>query len=242
MGISYNPRIVTDGLVLCLDAANKRSYPGAGTTWSDLTKNNHNGTLVNNASFNSGNGGGIVLDGTDDYVEISDFESVDSPSDVSFSCTLKIDDLSTDRDILSKGPHNDSAGTAILLWFDTAVGGGQQAGNSNAISVLSNNGGNLVWVSSANNIISADEIFTVDVTIDASIGKISLYKNSEFLVSYTNSNYPGMPNNSSNFRLGVDNGLHKDLPGKFYFFRIYNKCLSASEVQQNYLATQGRYQ
>ena len=62
MGISYNPRIVTDGLVLCLDAANKRSYPGAGTTWSDLTKNNHNGTLVNNASFNSGNGGGIVLD------------------------------------------------------------------------------------------------------------------------------------------------------------------------------------
>ena len=242
MGLSHSPRIVTDGLVLCLDAGDKMSYPGAGTTWSDLTKNNHNGTLVNNASFNSGNGGGIVLDGTDDYVEISDFESVDSPSDVSFSCTLKIDDLSTDRDILSKGPHNDHAGTAILLWFDKAVGGGQQAGNSNAISVLSNAGGNLVWVSSANNIISADEIFTVDVTIDASTGKISLYKNAELLASYANSNYAGMPNNSSNFRLGVDNSLNKDLPGKFYFFRIYNKCLSASEVQQNYNATRGRFQ
>lgn len=35
MGVGYNPRIVTDGLVLCLDAANKRSYPGSGTTWID---------------------------------------------------------------------------------------------------------------------------------------------------------------------------------------------------------------
>ena len=38
MGTTYNPAIVTDGLVLCLDAANKRSYPGTGTTWSDLTE------------------------------------------------------------------------------------------------------------------------------------------------------------------------------------------------------------
>ena len=44
MGTSYNPRIVTDGLVLCLDAAIKRSYPGAGTTWTDLSKQENNGT------------------------------------------------------------------------------------------------------------------------------------------------------------------------------------------------------
>ena len=37
MGLSHSPRIVTDGLVLCVDAANKRSYPGAGTTWTDLS-------------------------------------------------------------------------------------------------------------------------------------------------------------------------------------------------------------
>ena len=47
MGLSHSPRIVTDGLVLCLDAANKRSYPGAGTTWTDLTANKNNGTLTN---------------------------------------------------------------------------------------------------------------------------------------------------------------------------------------------------
>ena len=47
MGLSHSPRIVTDGLVLCLDAANKRSYPGAGTTWTDLSSSKANGTLVN---------------------------------------------------------------------------------------------------------------------------------------------------------------------------------------------------
>jgi len=36
MGASGGPDIVTDGLVLCLDAADKISYSGSGTTWSDL--------------------------------------------------------------------------------------------------------------------------------------------------------------------------------------------------------------
>ena len=239
MGISYNPRIVTDGLVLCLDAANKRSYPGAGTTWSDLTKNNHNGTLVNNASFNSANGGGIVLDGTNDYVEITDFETINS-SDSSFSCALKIDDITNDRDIITKGSHGENK--PILCWFDKSVGAGQQAGNTNTISCLVADVGVQLWISAPSNSVSADEIFTLDITLDASIGKISMYMNGEFLVSYTNSNYNGLKNTSDNFRLGADINANLDLPGKFYFFRIYNKCLSASEVQQNYLATKGRYQ
>jgi hypothetical protein len=46
MGTSYNPRIVTDGLVFCVDAANKRSYPGAGTTWYDLSKNKFSPSLL----------------------------------------------------------------------------------------------------------------------------------------------------------------------------------------------------
>ena len=45
MGVTYNNRIVTDGLVLCLDAASKRSYPGTGTTWTDL-KGDNNGSFV----------------------------------------------------------------------------------------------------------------------------------------------------------------------------------------------------
>ena len=71
MGVLYNSRIVTDGLVLCLDAGDKMSYPGAGTTWTDLSKNKNNGTLTNGPTFDSANGGSIVLDGTNDYISAS---------------------------------------------------------------------------------------------------------------------------------------------------------------------------
>ena len=66
MGLAHSPRIVTDGLVLCVDAASKRSYPGTGTTWTDL-KGGNNGTLTNGPTFSSANGGSVVFDGTNDY-------------------------------------------------------------------------------------------------------------------------------------------------------------------------------
>ena len=67
MAFSYSPKIVTDGLVFAVDAANKKSYPGSGTTWTDLAGSN-DGTLTNGPTFDSGNGGSIVFDGSDDYI------------------------------------------------------------------------------------------------------------------------------------------------------------------------------
>ena len=55
MGISRGPKIVSSGLVLCLDAANKVSYPGSGTVWRDLSGNNNTGTLTNGPTFNAVN-------------------------------------------------------------------------------------------------------------------------------------------------------------------------------------------
>ena len=63
----YGPKTVTNGLVLAVDAADKNSYRGSGTTWTDLSGNNYNGTLTNGPTFNGGNMGSIVFDGTDDY-------------------------------------------------------------------------------------------------------------------------------------------------------------------------------
>jgi hypothetical protein len=71
MSFHYSPKIITDGLVLYLDAANTRSYPGTGTTWSDLSRSGNNGTLVNGPTFNSLNGGSIVFDGSDDYINMN---------------------------------------------------------------------------------------------------------------------------------------------------------------------------
>jgi hypothetical protein len=62
------PHIITDGLVLSLDAGNTKSYPGSGTTWTDKSGFGNNGTLTNGPTFNSANGGSIVFDGVNDYV------------------------------------------------------------------------------------------------------------------------------------------------------------------------------
>ena len=71
MGIAYNPKIVTNGLVLALDAGNTKSYPGSGTTWTDLSGNGNTGTLTNGPTYSSTNGGSLVFDGVDDYVSVT---------------------------------------------------------------------------------------------------------------------------------------------------------------------------
>ena len=63
MALNHSPSIVTNGLVLCLDAANTKSYPGSGTTWTDISGNGTSGTLTNGPVFNSANLGYFVFDG-----------------------------------------------------------------------------------------------------------------------------------------------------------------------------------
>ena len=71
MGFATGPKIVTDGLVLALDAASPRSYPGTGTTWYDLTANSLDATLYNGVAYSTDNHGIMVFDGVDDYAQIS---------------------------------------------------------------------------------------------------------------------------------------------------------------------------
>ena len=70
MGAVASTNVVTDGLVACWDAANRRSYPGAGTTWTDVVGGNE-GTLENmdTGGFDSQKGGVIEFDGTDESVD-----------------------------------------------------------------------------------------------------------------------------------------------------------------------------
>ena len=68
MGAASGPYIVEDGLVLCLDAANRQSYAGSGTVWRDLAGSN-NGTLVNGVGYSSANEGSLVFDGSNDFIE-----------------------------------------------------------------------------------------------------------------------------------------------------------------------------
>ena len=68
MSTRYNPSIVRDNIVQYLDAANTKSYPGSGTSWTDISGKSNNGTLTNGPTFDSGNKGSFGFDGSNDYV------------------------------------------------------------------------------------------------------------------------------------------------------------------------------
>ena len=70
--------IVTSGLVLNLNASNASSYPGSGTTWTDLSNNNNTGELVNGPTYSSNNGGYIILDGNNDYINVPNNSTLNS--------------------------------------------------------------------------------------------------------------------------------------------------------------------
>ena len=93
--------IVSDGLVLWLDAGITPSYPTSGTTWTDLSGNNNNGTLVNGPTYSSTNGGSLVFDGTNDYVNISNSSSFNFGSgDFTVESWIRITSLAVYHPIL----------------------------------------------------------------------------------------------------------------------------------------------
>jgi hypothetical protein len=77
---------VNSGIVLYLDASNPNSYSGTGTDWNDLSGYGNNFTLVNNPTFNTGNGGYFQFDGVDDY----SYLAVNSSISVGTSCSLEM--------------------------------------------------------------------------------------------------------------------------------------------------------
>ena len=93
MSTRYNPSIVRDNLVLYLDAANTKSYPGSGTTWTDISRKGTDGTLTNGATFNSGNMGHIAFDGTNDYVDITSLPVISNTSAMTMEAWVNVDNL-----------------------------------------------------------------------------------------------------------------------------------------------------
>ena len=98
MGISRGKKIITDGLVFYMDAANKRCYPGSGTTVNNLIDSN-SGTLLNGTAFSTNNNGYFDFDGTNDYINFGDsdtytFGDGSTDSTMTVSAWVNIDDAS----------------------------------------------------------------------------------------------------------------------------------------------------
>ena len=110
--------IITNGLVLYLDAANTKSYVSGSTTWNDLSRNNNTGTLINGSTFNSLNGGSIVFDGIDDRVSGT---TINTGQNFTVNCWIFPTLLgATRRALVGNGyPYTSRVG-----WFLCTAGGG----------------------------------------------------------------------------------------------------------------------
>jgi hypothetical protein len=94
MAFNYSPKIITDGLVLYLDAANPKSYVSGSTTWGDLSRGGNNGTLVNGPTFSSANGGSIVFDGVNDYINCGTNSSLRPSQQITINSWIKLNGFS----------------------------------------------------------------------------------------------------------------------------------------------------
>jgi len=103
------PNIVTDGLVFAIDAGSTRSYPGSGTTVTDLVGTN-NGTLTNGVGFNSANGGYWDFDGTNDYISMG---SLNLQQSWTLEVWANMDDASS-FGLFGQGVYGNSVGLHIL--------------------------------------------------------------------------------------------------------------------------------
>ena len=223
MGINYNPKIVTDGLVLCYDAANDRSYPNTGTTWTDLAGSN-NGTLTNGPTFDTTNGGSIVFDGTNDRISIP-IGDLPSGANRTLEAVVKFDSLGW-RTVFSQeagsgtgrillGVHGT---TSKLVTFIT--GSAQQ--HSSTVST-----GTIYHV--------AFIISQLPLMLEPAIS-IALNGVSELVV--------GSPTDGGNGDINIGcepNAGGGFLDGNVLAVRIYNRALGDDELFQNYRTIKGRY-
>lgn len=229
MSVTSNKKIVTDGLVFCVDAGNDLSYPGSGTTWSDLVGGD-DGTFSATPTTGSGNGGSIVFDGVDDVCSFSG-DAIPTNGEITISFW---------RSGNASGKHSDlfaySSGTSREVGIHTPwetnlvywqCGNNGTTGNTNfdEISKTASSSEYLGW---------SNWTFTKNV----STGDMRIYLNGSLWHSGTGKTKSIAACNS----MYIGAYTNKFYSDKTYAcFSIYNKELTASEVLQNYNALKNRF-
>jgi len=241
MGLSHSPTIVTDGLVLCLDAANSRSYPGAGTTWTDL-KGGNNGTLTNGPTFDTANVGSVAFDGVDDYVEVSP-SSQTNLSGGNFTISswfylpLSVDTTNTYYNIFAIGNTSLGSNVFYLSVWRSGLNPGCLYSRINNVTLLGTDNSGTGYVGNYYKVSGK----WVNICFVEDNGTSIMYINGNINGSRTT---PTIPSSDNYITLGRMAQYSLLSPPSLLFssFILYNKPLTISEVRQNYLATKGRYE
>lgn len=252
MSIAYNSRIVNSNLVLYVDAANPKSYPGTGNIWYDLSGNGENLTLYNSPTFSSNSSGELLFSGANDYARITNSNAIDSLASAgtidfwfrTISNTLGV----TYARLVS---FSDTAGTGS----DSSSTQGINKDYSNFLCLAKNNTTEslALWYKSnpagwgPATLLNTNSYFQVTLTW-ATIGSnmtFNFYLNGVSSLTTTVAQ-SGYGSSGSTITLGQNcaGALTNPLENSscaFSSFRLYNRSLTPEEVRQNFNAARGRY-
>ena len=210
--------IVTDGLVFAVDAANYESYPGNGTTWSDLAGSN-DGTLTNGPTFDGANGGSLVFDGSNDYVSLS----VPTSGDTTYCGWFKTNGSNANTRIIhanTGGQRNFSLGASSTSGY---VGG--YDGTNQPVTTLTFDDGNWHYA------------IIVMKTNDYKVYVDGQNQSLTWLLGTTGN----WTNNTTNVEYIGSRSGGSFLNANLAQVKIYNRALTPQEITQNYNALKSRF-
>jgi hypothetical protein len=217
------PRIVTSELVLCLDAANTKSYPGSGTTWTDLSGNQINGTLTNGPTFSSANGGSIVFNGTNNYVNCGTYQF--NTTQGSICCWFKPTTNITASVTKRLWGSNDNF---EARWDDSSGALTIDLGVTQSVITAQTSWLNTTW-------------YNLVVTWNSSITTSRVYIQGTLNVTGTTGSSATLTALTGSFFIATSSFNLQYLDASIAHFTAYNRALSADEVAQNFNALRGRY-
>lgn len=217
------PNITTDGLVLALDAGSKKSYPGSGTTWSSLVGST-NATLTNGPSFSNNS---MAFDGVNDVSTYST-PHTDSLTTLTYELVFK----GSRGDDYSYILHNNGSSTST---GNSWVTFGWYAGTNYVYASLN---GHYSSMYDSTTIIDSSTYYHLTLTWDGSTQKF--YINGDLKKSMSLGSINKVLDTTTSIG-GNKNGGYRMSNVDVPFLKIYNKTLSAEEIQQNYNATKSRF-
>lgn len=216
MGIDYNTIIVTDGLVLYLDAANTRSYSGSGTSSNSLV-GGIGATLVNGVGFTSSNNGAFTFDGSNDYINFGNSSAVQQSSGTLSAWAKASSPGGGYRGIIAKqGAYGLFYTDSVLVAYDWVA----DAPRSTGVNIADNTWKNVV-LTYQSGVSNGTRIY---------INGVSVLTTTITVLNQTGNLFGGAEANAGQYA-----------SCQISSFNIYNRALSATEVLQNYNATKGRY-
>lgn len=232
MAIKYNTSIVRNGLVLHLDAANPKSYPGSGTTWFDLSSNRVNGTFNNGPTFNSANNGSFAFDGINDDILAPVTFSVANTT-VSFWIYLDPSiNWATRFDMMSGSIPGLTNGRFLFYMLSSTVLEFYMYFPSGTPYVVDITNANTLFTGNWNHV-------TMTSSTPSSSTTMALYRNGS-LVNTTIVPEAATATSTALYLMRNQSGANPT-KGKISNTMIYNRALSATEVAQNFEAMRGRY-